>query len=380
MIIFKEVKDGIYQLDDETLSTVFTPNSVIDRLKNSQNNLFTSAENQRGANCKFWIKNSTIPEGLLFKYSRLRGADDDEPLKTTFYGEFIVDMISYHTGLEHTGYYPCEIHMKDGSFLIGSLSTNYKQGIYDKEFSAKNIDERYKNSQYDNNDGVINEVECNTVYGCVEQLRYLYPHRISEERLEEFKTYLLKLALLDFSTIQIDRHWGNFGWMFNEQEGIKSLTTIPTFDNECCFCLDDVLKKVEAVALNVKSVRDPMTRIIIPKASSKKNAPLLGIKTSTCVNDKGNRIVPKPIKSGEPNNYDVFLSELAEELQSNKELRDFYERLKNFDLEAEMNRAGYFPQSITDVVKLLFEARINMVDNALKNEKRGGKNESTYSL
>ncbi len=380
MIIFKEIEDGVFQLDEQTLGTVFTPNSVIERLKTSRNSLFTTAENQRGANCKFWIKNNTIPEGLLFKYSRLRGSKDDAPLKTTFYGEFIVDMIAYHTGLEHTGYYPCEIHMNDGSILVGSLSTNYKQGIYDKEFSAKNIDERYRNSQYDNNDGIINEVERNTVYGSIEQLKYLYPHRFSDERFDEFKDYLLKLSLLDFLTIQIDRHWGNYGWMFNEQEGIKSLTAIPTFDNECCFCLDDVPEKAEAVAFNIKNTKDPMGRIIMPKAGSKKNTPLLGIKTATCVNDKGDRIVPRASKPGEINVYDVYLDELAFEIENNPELKEFYERVKNFNLKAEMKNAGYFPDAIMDVVSALFEARLKMLNQAFDKRKQGGKHESSYSL
>ncbi len=380
MIIFREIEEGVYQLDEQSLNTVFTPNSVIERLKSSENSFFTSAENQKGANCKFWMKNNNIREGLLFKYSKLRTADQTTPLKTTFYGEFIVDMLCYHTGLEHTGYYPCEIHMKDGSFLIGSLSTNYKQGYYDKEFSAKNIDERYKNSQYDNNDGVVKDVECNTVYGFIEQLAYLYPHRIGKETLNAFKNYLLKVALLDFVTMQIDRHWGNYGVMFNEKFGIKSLVNIPTFDNECCLCLDDVLEKMEAIAQNIACTKDPMKRIIMPKASSKKMTPLLGIKTATCINDKGSRLVPKPLETGKPNNYDVFLSELVEEIQNNSELANFYGKIKNFDLKSEMKRAGYFPDSVTEVVTMLFDARLKMIEDAFEKNKRGGAHESSRSL
>ena len=366
MLVFKEVAENVFELDKSSLNLIFTPNNVIKRMKESPITKFETSENHKGANCKFWIKNEDIKEGLLFKYSKFRNHENEEQ-RATFYGELLVDMICFYNDMPHTGYYPCCFCLKNGEILKGSISTNYKQGKYNVEYSAENITTRYRQKQYDNNDGKIEHIEQNTVYEYIKQLKYLYPHRMDDQKIDEIKNYLLKMATLDFLTLQIDRHWGNFGFMFNDLKGIKTLTPIPVFDNECCFCLDEPISKIQEFSRLLHTIKNPNAKLVKPMAQAKDNAPLLGIKHSLVVNDISNRLVYRKYKKGEePSNYDIFLKDLAEEINQNQELAAFYKKLKDFDLKSSMISVGYFPDYIIDVAAPLYQERIKMIEKALE--------------
>lgn len=369
MIVFREVDDNVFELDKDTLNMIYTPNNVIDRMKKSGETRFESSDNHKGANCKFWISNKDIKEGLLFKYSKYRNKDEEQQ-RATFYGELIVDMICFYNNIPHTGYYPCCIIMKNGEVLKGSLSTNYKQGKYDMEYSGENINTRYRQSQYDNNNGKIDHIEYNTVYEYIKQLEYLYPHRLDKDKIEEMKDYLLKIAVLDFLTLQKDRHWGNLGFMANQIKGIKSLTYIPVFDSECCFCLDEPLSTIEAYSQIVRNNKNPYSRLIRPMANSKSNVPLLGIKRTLVDNDISNRLVYRKFKKDEEqSNYEIFLEDLVEELNKNPKLMAFYKNLKEFDLKGKMLQVGYFPDAVIDIAPELYKERINMIEKALEKQR-----------
>ena len=88
------------------------------------------------------------------------------------------------------------------------------------------------------------------------------------------------MALLDFATLQIDRHWGNLGFLTNNKVGVPSIKNIPLFDNECSFTLDRSMSSVEGFMHSLSTMKDPMKKYVMPMAQAKSNAPLLGVKTS----------------------------------------------------------------------------------------------------
>jgi len=375
MIIFRELPTGEFELDRESLNTIITPNGIIEKIAQSNEHIFTSVDNKKGANAKFWINNANISDKdlLLFKTSI---NDPAKGKRASYYGELVVDLICHFTGFPHTSYYPCKVIKVDGTELEGTLSPNYKDKDCDLEFSVDNIKSRFEKYMYDNNNGMVPPIPLNTVYGYIAQIDIMYGQFMQPGKLEEIKNYLLMLALLDFVTMQIDRHGGNICMQFDSKKGIgSSIQYIPAFDSECICGFDDDLIKVLQRARDYKArTATGSTAPFEKTAASKKQAPLLGIRTSIVELTSNGMMVSRKYKDGESSNIEIITKELVDELLINPELMDFYKKLKNLKLQELMESlGGYFPEEIIYLATNLFEYRIKMLEQELK--KRGYKNE-----
>lgn len=371
MIIFKQTAPDTFELDKQSLSTLSRLGPTLRKMNISKNTIYTTNEDFRGANGKFWVSNKDVPEGLLFKYPQQKNSEE---LLANNYGELLVDLICESLAMEHTNYYPCKVVLLNGQTLEGTLSPSYRSPQYDTEYSAQNITTRYMQSQYDNNYGYVAPMEHNTVYEYLKQIKLLYPKWVQNVGIKQLKDNLLRLALLDFATLQIDRHWGNFGFLNNSSKGMRSIKMIPTFDNGCSFNTDKPLVRVEALNRSLHNTKNWDKRIIIPMVTGKENAPLLGIKTSLVQVKDNTVLVNRKYKAPEKSNVDIFLDEITDEIMQNPDLERFYKKMLTLNAEEIFTKSGYFPDYVTNIASKLWNARVNLLQKSLE-DKRSVANE-----
>ena len=367
MIIFREITDGKFLLDKDSFRTISRYDSTLEKMFLSKHNIYETWDDIRGANCKFWIKNESVPHGLLFKYPHLR---QNGEIMANNYGELLVDLICDKIGMDHTSYYPCKFILQEGTELEGTLCPSYRSSEYNTEYSAHNITTRYIQSQYDNNFGFVAPMEHNTVYEYLKQIKTLYPKWVQKSGISQMKDYMLKMALLDFLTMQVDRHWGNFGYLTNSKKGMSSVKVIPLFDNGCSFNGDKPISKMTTLNRSIVTNKHWEKRVILPMVSGKENSPLLGIKTSL-VELKGERtLVNRKYSENEASNVEIFANEIVDEISENKSLAKFYESLTKLDVEKLFIESGYFPDEVVTVASKIWQGRMQILQQTME-QKRG---------
>jgi len=326
---------------------------------------YKKAEEVRGANEKFWIKNYKDYEGIygsyLFKSSNRRNSIDKQSARS--FGEIMAQNIARDLNLDYVVYmYSC-IEKQDGETLFGTICPSYKKTKDDVEITGLDITKRYmaKNgiSTFDDK-----SMELNTVYGYVKQLSNLYGEEIESERLDELKLGLLKCALFDYCTCQTDRHWCNLGFLGSNKDGVKNLELIPLYDNEKCFLSNKPLGWMEVFSNQLlRSKQNKSNDAIAPLLSAFDRVPRLGIKTSTVVlsNDINNALLPRRPSEDEENPFDVFSKELAGEINENAQLRDFYFQIKSLDIKKTLQDED-IPESVRIVACNAWNGRIDTLD------------------
>ena len=362
MIIFREIDEGRFLLDKTSFRTMHRYDSTLKKMFLSKHNIYETWEDIRGANCKFWINNESVPHGLLFKYPHLR---QNGEIMANNYGELLVDLICDKIGMEHTSYYPCKFILADGTELEGTLCPSYRSSEYNTEYSAHNITTRYIQSQYDNNFGFVAPMQHNTVYEYIKQITTLYPKWVQKTGISQIKDYLLKIALLDFATMQVDRHWGNFGYQTNSKKGMSSVKVIPLFDNGCSFNGDKPISKMTTLNRSIVTNKHWDKRVILPMVTGKENAPLLGIKTSLVELQGERTLVNRKYSENEPSNVEIFANEISEEILQNKSLAKFYESLTKLNVEQLFKESGYFPNEVINVASKIWQGRMQILQHAL---------------
>lgn len=365
MITFCEVEPNKFVLLRESISTFYMHNKYLSKLEKCRNLEFQVKHEKRGTNEKFWLINKEFNNELMFKSNHRHASDIKENGFT--YGELVTDFICNRVGLDNTNYYPCNIIRLDGTCLQGTVSPNYRKGKYNYEYSGENITVRYIKTQYDNNNGMVPHIEYNTVYEYIKQLRSLYGNRIGSNKLEEFKEYLLEMALLDYATCQTDRHWGNIGWMSVLEMGVSTMRYIPLYDNESCFLFNKSLEYLDDLAEKIEKSKNGKKTVVEPIVNGADRTPRLGIKTATTICKDGIKILKKPTIPGQKTNIEVFQEEIAQEILTNKKLEKFYRKLKNLNLRKELEDCDYFPESIITIASNIWEVRLEQLEKMLQN-------------
>lgn len=366
MIIFNEIDEDKFMIQKESLKPFVKSNPVFRKMYFNPNNTYNLHDDHRGANCKFWIKSSAIPNGLMFKYPELRSNGE---IMASSYGELLVSLLCDHLEVDHIPYYPCRFQLKNGSTLVGTICPSYKTNEYDTEYSASNITTRYIQSQYDNNFGKVSEIKYNTVYEYLKEIKDLYPKVVQVSGLNQLKTSLLKLALLDFSTMQVDRHWGNFGFLNNSKKGMRTIKVIPMFDNGCSFNGDKPISKMETLSHAIDHNKKWEKHVIDPMVSGKENAPLLGIKTPLVTLKDERALIKRKYYESEPSNVEIFADEITDEILNDKTMARFYQSMQNLDVEKIFTKSGYFPPEVINVASKIWQGRMNILENCLEQKR-----------
>jgi len=163
-------------------------------------------------------------------------------------------------------------------------------------------------------------------------------------------TDLKNMALIDYLTLQVDRHSDNIEFLIEEINGIKTLKLAPMFDNGFCLFLFKSYNGIKEIN-NIYSNNE-----IVPIKSGNYNTPPMFYIEST---EKIN------------NPYLSIVRDLAKELKKNKNLMQIYKNFKELDFEAEINLLKKLykkplPKIYIETMVLGTKNRIKILDKELK--------------
>ena len=208
---------------------------------------------------------------------------------------------------------------------------------------------------------------------------------MSEETEERLTLELLTLALFDFCICQIDRHWGNIGWLHNNilEDNTFKIVLLPIYDNECSFLLDEItLEKLQQL---IQNINNPKKRqIAIDMVNRKKyHSPYLGIKTSlvTLKDHEKGFLVPRSFENGNESNASILARELAVEINKRPALREIYDKIKNLDIYSLLENSNIIPESmpqVKDVYAFVWNTRVNLLNQAMEQYKNSQQGDKQY--
>ena len=338
----------------------------------------------RGVNEKLWIQkeNGEFLDSYMIKFSTRKENTLNE---LNLYNEVICSGICRELGLYHVDYELCDFVDLDGTVKNGVICQNYRKTPNRVEINGKSLHNQFCEWCYDNNFGVVPDVEINTVYTYIEQLKNRFVSRkmiMSEATENRLTNELLTLALFDFCTCQIDRHWGNVGWLHNnifEDQDFK-VQLLPIYDNECTFLLDDMTE--ENLLKLVENINTPKKQNIAADMVNRKkyHSPYLGIKSALVrIKDKERGFLV-PVSYGDSNesNAAVAARELAAEILARPEMRELYERVTNFNIREYLDSTNFIPEShahIKDVYEFVWNTRVKLLDEAFEKAKKSAEGE-----
>lgn len=333
----------------------------------------------RGVNEKLWIQkeNGEFLDSYMIKFSTRKENTLNE---LNLYNEVICSGICRELGLYHVDYELCDFVDLDGTVKNGVICQNYRKTPNRVEINGKSLHNQFCEWCYDNNFGVVPDVEINTVYTYIEQLKTRFVSRkmiMSEATENRLTNELLTLALFDFCTCQIDRHWGNVGWLHNnifEDQDFK-VQLLPIYDNECTFLLDDMTE--ENLLKLVENINTPKKQNIAADMVNRKkyHSPYLGIKSALVrVKDKERGFLV-PVSYGDSNesNAAVAARELAAEILVRPEMRELYERVTNFNIREYLDGTDFIPESlahIKDVYEFVWNTRVKLLEESFEKAKK----------
>ena len=290
-----------------------------------QNEKIKTSYDFRGAHSKFWIyPNNSTPH--LCKYSNN---------KYSIVGELIVqkalDFISY----PHARYMPLIMRTNNG-LAYGTISPDIltgrteeeKSGDYE-EISARSLASKYLNAMHDTHYGMQVPYE-HTVDFYLKALKEV--EKCNDEDLEQIKTELLKVALIEALFLMNDLHEENLGFFKDKQTG--KISIMPLYDYGSCLQLDwnytTTLNKIDDFKpTRTKDIAMFEQKIFNRITCNRKNALMFGVHTplmeaSTDIRTRTN-IRKNTLRL---DSLSIVFEELAQEILNNKELAEFYSNLK----------------------------------------------------
>lgn len=342
-------------------------------------------EHHKGINKKLWLtkENGTFAEQYMVKFaSRKPGIVSDLNL----YNEVMCSRICDALELRHVDYELCEVIALDGTITRGVVCQNYKEKPQHNEVNGRTIHEFFCNWHYDNNFGDIPNVEINTIYAFLEQLKLRFESRrmtMSEETENKLLDQMLTLALFDFCTCQIDRHWGNVGWLNNniyDDDSFK-INLIPIYDNECSFLMDEITEEnLNKLIANINS--EKKVQVAIDAVNKKRTqSPCLGIRTSLVRIKEGTNGHLVPLSNNEQNlsNAQIAARELAHEIMTRPTLKEVYDRMETFNIEDFVSAQNFIPEEqakIKDVYAFVWTTRLQLLKDSMDYIKKHGEGEN----
>lgn len=334
----------------------------------------------RGANEKIWIRKigGSELDAFLIRFS-------SHPKKPTaihelsLYNEVICSKLCDKLNLYHVPYKMCEYTDIDQKVHTAVICPNYKESTKHRETNGKTLLENYQGSFYDNNFGQIPELPINTVYTYLELIKSRYESRrmiMSEETKNRLLEEMLTLALFDFSTCQIDRHWKNIGWLNNNffDDNKFRIWLLPIYDNECSFLLDEAtpndIEKMVGLIHNPKKKHNFVEMI----NRKKYNSPYLGIKTPLVrLKDGSDSFLVPCSDTNNMSNAMIAAKELAEEICNRPNLETIYNKIANFDINKFLDEITFIPESqaqVKEIYSFVWNTRVGLLKDAMEKRKQ----------
>ena len=342
-------------------------------------------DENRGVNDKFWLKkeNGTFQESYLVKFStRKVGTISDLNL----YNEVVCSRLCERLGLKHVDYEFCEFVELDGTVKKGVICQSYKEDPNWIETNGRALHESFGLYWYDNNNGIIPKLELNTVYAYIEEIKTRFQSRrmtMSEETENRLIDEMDELAVFDFGTCQIDRHWRNVTWINNNMYDDRKFKVglVPIYDNECSFLLDDITE--ENLQKLIENIRNPKKKQVAIDMVNKKryNSPYLGIRTSLVRAKEDNKwfLVPRSNDDRNLSNATILSREIAQEAHTRPAIRRLCDKMLELDIEAFLDELEFFDEEnsfLKEIYAFIWNTRMALLKESMINYKNNLRGEN----
>lgn len=343
---------------------------------------FNVREDSRGMNAKMWINKDkgAFLDSYLIKFAT---RSNGKISAFNLYNEIVSSKMCAKLGLNHVEYNFCEVEFPDGSTQQGVICQTYKQTPNKREINGKTLHLDYCQAWYDNNFGHVPDLPLNTTHTYLEQLKSRFVSRrmiMSPETEERLDLELFILAAFDCGTCQIDRHWGNVGWLHNNifEDADFKVGLLPIYDNECSFLLDDMTE--ESFKKTVSLINDNKKKSVVVDMINRKkrNSPCLGIRTSLVRVKEGTQDFLLPLSNNEEglSNAMILAREIAEEALSNPKKKAFCDALMAFDMHALLEECDFIAKEHEDVKQIyefVWNTRMQLLRDSFENVKNTNK-------
>lgn len=345
-------------------------------------NRYRIRRDYRGVNEKIWIEKEggEFSDSYLIKFSTRKPGMLGE---LNLYTEVVCSTLCSNLDLSHVNYQLCEFVGLNGKTEVGVISQNYKKKQKHVEINGNSLHDAYCSWYYDNNYGEKPNLPVNTVYSYVEELKGRFESRrmtMSPETEQRLTEELLILALFDFCTCQIDRHWGNVGWIHNNifDDEKFFIGLLPIYDNECGCMLDELTpEKLQDLLTNI---RDPQkVQKAIDMVNKKKSfSPYLGVKTALVKikDEQKGFLTPLPNGPDGKSNAETLAIELAAEILARPNLKKVYDRICALDIESLLENMDFIPdeyKEIKEVYSFVWNTRLKLLKDSMEMVKNQGK-------
>ena len=347
-------------------------------------NRYKIRRDYRGVNQKIWIEREggEYSDSYLIKFSTRKPGQISE---LNLYTEVVCSAICNALGLPHVNYQLCEFTGIDGKTEVGVISQNYKKKQSYVEINGNSLHDTYCSWYYDNHYGEKPNLQVNTVYSYIEELKGRFESRkmtMSPETEQRLTEELLVLALFDFCTCQIDRHWGNVGWIHNDifDDAKFFIGLLPIYDNECGCLLDE--QTSEKLNELLSNIRDPkkVQKAIDMVNKKKYYSPYLGVKTALVKikDEQKGFLTPLPNGPSGKSNAEILALELAAEIMARPNLKKVYDKICALDIEKLLDTMDFIPEEykeIKEVYAFVWNTRLKLLKDSMEMVKNQGKGE-----
>lgn len=326
----------------------------------------------RGKKSKFWICNEKNMQAYLLKYSDQRIRTEEDA------GQFLMCGILDQLKLPYAKYLVADFEC-DGVKYDAIISKNYKENENIFEMSGYAVNQKYKDTMYDNNFGEkINDK--NNVEDYAKMIQFMYKKNSID--FDQLRTNMLKYCLLQYVYDMSDLHYYNISFSYDKSIGHDTFRLNPFYDCGNIGFLNFSDKKIKHNAEQYAKCRDKNSRMKFIKNLMLSNMPMLGVKTDisyiyktesqsftcrpNCEKCKGESM----IKQAETD-LATLQNELADEIIANPQLFEFYESVKkvNLDLAAKKYneiKENTIPAFCIDMVKAVSCETSRMLDKTIK--------------
>lgn len=325
----------------------------------------------RGKKSKFWISDGVDPYAYLVKYGERKVHTEEDA------GQFLMCGLLEQLDIPYAKYLVTEF-VRDGKSYDAIISKNYREGENTMEMSGSTLNQKWVDTNYDNNFGVKPQHK-HTVEFYYDIIRTMY--RKNSIDFEQLRTDLLKYCLLQYVFDMSDLHYYNVSFSYDRLKGHDTFKLNPYYDCGNICSLNFSEKKIKNNATQYAKSRDCKSKQKFVKNLIYSNMPLFGVKSDICQiyqTDSGfytcrprcELFKGKECLAEAQRNLETLQRELAEEILENAQLSEFYLKIKNLDIDkaAEKYNAikdGTIPSYCIDLVKAVKNETEVMLDLTL---------------
>lgn len=306
-----------------------------------------------GCRPKFWIRNS---EGFDYLVKKPRSKDTLEHV-----GEVIFSNLFQNLDISQVVYSLAELHKENDSPSITCFCRSYKiKDSLSEEEKSKAIN----TSENEISGALLQEAHTKrlrtskkifTIDEYKKILDDMYPDSKGFKGKEATITHLEKTTILDYLTLQPDRHASNISFFVDTTPGKGRICPVPVFDSGNIFGLSYGNKTRKDLMKETDELRQQ--GLHVKQMGKYSKSPVLGISTPYSENDE--------------DGLEKFEEELAERILSNEELKKFYFQAKQVNVASaftpDVKKAlGNQADDIENFASTVYNARIERLDSIIK--------------